>query len=152
MVWAFEPNRENFRCAQITALLNDLQNVTLVNAALSDRSGEATLVTSDRRGRAAGGGSRLAVEAPSGRSHETVTLLTIDEAVPADRHIGVLELDVEGHEEQALGGALRTIERCRPLLILEALPSQEWLDEHLPAYRVTRTVNGNRVLEATSGR
>ncbi len=150
MVWAFEPNRESFRCAQITALLNDLQNVTLVNAALSDRSGEATLVTGDRLGRAAGSSSWLRAEAPAGRSHETVALLTIDETVPGDRQVGVLGLDVEGHEEQALAGALQTIERCRPLLILETLPSQEWLAEHLPAYRVTRTVNVNKVLEATA--
>ena len=75
-------------------------------------------------------------------------LVTVDEAVPTDRHVGVLELDVEGHEQQALAGAMRTIERCRPLLILEDLPGEGWLEEHLPHYRVTSMVNSNKVLEA----
>ena len=118
LVWAFEPNRESFRCAQVTVLLNALHNVSLVNAALSDHCGEATLVTSDRHGVPAGGGSHLLSRPMDGRHNEAISLTTVDEAVPDDRHVGVLELDVEGHEQPALAGALRTIERCRPVLIL----------------------------------
>jgi FkbM family methyltransferase len=148
-VWAFEPNRTSYRCARITAELNGLENVTLTHAALSDAPGQASLATSDRHGVSYGGGSRLFSGSADGRLHETVPLLTVDEAVPADRHIGVLELDVEGHEQQALAGALRTIERCSPLLILEDLPAEGWLQEHLPHYRRTAMVNGNKVLEAS---
>jgi len=148
MVWAFEPNRESYRCAHITADLNDLRNVTLTHAALSDACGEAALAISDRHGVPSGGASRLISGCPDGRNHETVPLVTVDETVPSDRHVGALELDVEGHEQQALAGALLTIKRCRPLLILEKLPSQDWLQQHLPDYRVTGTVNGNKVLEA----
>lgn len=147
-VWAFEPNRASYRCAQITADLNGLQNVTLTHAALSDAPGEASLATGDPHGVAFGGGSRLFSGPPDGRRHETVPLVTVDEAIPSDRHIGVLELDVEGHEQQALAGAMRTIERCHPLLILEDLPAEDWLQEHLPRYHVTGMVNGNKVLEA----
>jgi FkbM family methyltransferase len=149
MVWAFEPNRESYRCARITAELNDLQNVSLTNAALSSAPGEAVLATGNRHGVSYGGGSRLITGGPDGRSHEVAQLVTVDEAVPEDRHVGVLQLDVEGHEEQALAGALLTIERCRPLLILESLPASEWLDAQLPGYIVTGRVNGNAVLEAT---
>jgi FkbM family methyltransferase len=148
MIWAFEPNRESYRCAHVTVDLNDLQNVTLTHAALSDMAGEAYLATTDRRGRAAGGASRLIAGAPDGHGHEITRLVTVDEAVPGDRHIGVLELDVEGHEEQALAGSLLTINRCRPLLILECLPPAGWLEQHLPGYQVTGLVNGNNVLEA----
>lgn len=148
MVWAFEPNRESYRCARITADLNDLQNITLTHAALSDARGEAALAISDRHGVPSGGASRLISGSPDRRRHELVPLITVDEAVPNDRHVGVLELDVEGHEQQALAGAILTIKRCRPLLILEGLPSQDWLEQHLPDYRVTNTVHGNKVLEA----
>jgi FkbM family methyltransferase len=148
-VWAFEPNRTSYRCASITAQLNGLYNVALTHAALSDAAGEASLATGDGRGVSYGGGSRLFSGPAEGRTHETVPLVTVDEAVPADRHVGVLELDVEGHEQQALAGAMRTIERCRPLLILEDLPAESWLADHLPQYRVTSIVNGNKVLEAS---
>jgi FkbM family methyltransferase len=149
IVWAFEPNRENYRCAHITAELNALENVTLTHAALSDTPGEAVLATSDRHGRPSGGGSRLISGAPDGRSHETVPVVTIDEAVPSDRQVGVLQLDVEGYEQQALLGAMLTIKRCRPLLILESLPARDWMEEHLPDYEAATDLPfGNKVLEA----
>lgn len=147
MVWAFEPNRESLRCARITAELNDLANVTLTHAALGDAPGEASLAVSDRRGRPFGGGSRLISDAPDGRGHEIVPVVTIDEAVPADRHVGVLQLDVEGHERQALLGAMRTIERCRPLLIVETLPPRDWMEEHLPAYETATDLAFAKVLK-----
>jgi FkbM family methyltransferase len=150
LVWAFEPNRENYRCARITTELNGLENVRLTHAALSDTPGEGSLITSDRHGRQSGGGSHLSSEAPEGRDHETVPVVTVDEAVPADRHVGVLQLDVEGHEQQALLGAMLTIERCRPLLILETVPAQDWMEAHLPAYnRSTVLAFGNTALEAS---
>ena len=61
-----------------------------------------------------------------------------------------MQLDVEGHEQQALLGAMLTIARCRPLLILETLPAEDWIEEHLPAYnRATALAFGNTVLEAS---
>lgn len=44
---------------------------------------------------------------------------------------------------------MRTIKRCRPLLILETLPAQEWIEEDLPEYgAATDLPFGNKVLEA----
>ena len=148
MVWAFEPNRESYRCAQITTALNDLRNVRLTHAALSEAAGEAVLAISNRRGLSYGGGSRLISGSSDGLGTETVPLVTIDEAVPSDRLVGLLQLDVEGHEQRALLGAMLTIQRCRPLIILESLPPQAWLSQHLGTYRVTGVVSGNTVLEA----
>jgi FkbM family methyltransferase len=149
IVWAFEPNRESYRCANITTELNDLQNVTLTHAALGNSPGEGSLAVSNRQGRPSGGGSRLISGAPDGRAHETVPVVTVDEVVPTDRHVGVVQLDVEGHEEHSLLGAMRTIERCRPLLILETLPAQDWMEAHLPAYGAAIDLPfGNKVLKA----
>lgn len=148
IVWAFEPNRENYRCAHITTELNALENVALSHAALSDAPGEASLITTDREGRQFGGGSRLISEAPNGRGHETVPVVTVDEAVPADRTVGIVQLDVEGHERQALLGAMLTIERCRPLLILETLPAEAWIEEYLPTYKRATALVHNTVLKA----
>jgi len=145
-VWAFEPNRESHRCAQITAELNDLANVHLVNAALSDASGACNLAVTNAAGVPSGGGSRLKPDPLDGEVVELVPLVTVDEVVPADRNVGVIELDVEGHEQQALLGALGVIARCRPVVIVEQAPAAGWLREHLPEYRVSDKVNGNSVL------
>lgn len=59
LVWGFEPNRESFRCAQITMLLNDLTNVVLTHAALDAQGGKALLATSYRGGAVSGGGSHI---------------------------------------------------------------------------------------------
>ncbi len=153
VVWAFEPSRENFRCAQITLLLNDISNVRLLNAALGDREGTEWLVTESDDGRALGGGSFLAgagIEGKRGRPTERVRTVRIDDVVEPDRRISAIQLDVEGTEEAALAGAMETVRRWRPLLVLETLPGREWLESHLVAlgYREVKQVDGNHVLKA----
>jgi FkbM family methyltransferase len=146
-VWAFEPSRESFRCAQITVLLNDLSNVSLTRAGLSDAPGKATLQITARDGRAAGGQSRI-VQGSPGQTEE-VNLVTVDQTV-ADRKVAVIQLDVEGHEQQALTGALETIARCRPVIVLEGLP-KAWIASELEplGYRTAGVVHGNTVLRAS---
>jgi len=50
-------------------------------------------------------------------------MTTIDNAVPEDAAIAVLHLDLEGSEALAIEGGARTIARCRPVLILETVPT-----------------------------
>jgi FkbM family methyltransferase len=154
LVWGFEPNRESYRCAQITTLLNDLPNVVLTHAALDARAGgTALLATSYRGGATSGGGSHIVrdPQRAGGRDTEEVDLVSIDEAVGPDRSVAVVQLDVEGHEQQALAGAMGTIARCRPLIVLERMPSEEWFAENLAplGYRRTGTVAVNAVLESS---
>ena len=148
-VWAFEPNRENYQCASITVLLNGLENVVLRHAGLDAASGTALLATSDRDGLPLGGGSHLV--SPSAQrvaSSEEVPLMSVDDAVPSDRRVGVIQLDVEGHEQAALAGAMQTIARCRPLIVLETVPAESWIEEQLAplGYRVVDAVDENTVL------
>ncbi|MGZ6898422.1 MAG: FkbM family methyltransferase [Acidimicrobiia bacterium] len=154
-VWAFEPNAENFRCAQITVLLNGLANVTLANAGLGAQSGVGTLRVADGSGVALGGGSRLVTGAPVGAGSGTqeTDIVSIDDVVPPDRTVGVIQLDVEGFEDEALRGARATITRDRPTLIIERTPSDEILDELLRplGYTVTRRVHMNTVLTCEPG-
>ena len=148
-VYAFEPNSENYRCAQITVLLNGLDNVVLAHAGLDARSGDGAIAIRSADGVALGGISHLVgpADAAPGTT-ESVALTSIDEIVPPDRRVGVVQLDVEGHEQAALEGALATITRCRPMLVLESPPEPGWFDRHLGGlhYRVTHKVCGNTVL------
>ena len=45
--------------------------------------------------------------------------------------IGGQSVDVERHEQEALAGALATIRRCRPAILVETVPETTWIDEHL---------------------
>lgn len=147
LVWAFEPNRENYECARITITLNGLENVVLSHAGLDQGKATALLATSDAKGRSLGGGSHLTTDPALGVNSEEVNLLAVDDVVSSERLVGVIQLDVEGHERDALAGAVRTIARCRPLIILET-PPESWIAEHLAplGYRVTGTVDANTVL------
>ncbi len=152
MIWAFEPNRENHRCAQITTQINGLENITLTHAGLGHRPEEVDLAVSDFDGKPLGGASRVIHEsdAPgtSNLTRERVQILTIDDIIPADRDVSVIHLDVEGCEQSALAGALKTIGRCRPIIIVETLPSDDWLADCLfpLGYEIRQRVHGNAIL------
>jgi len=150
LVWAFEPSREHHRCAQITIELNGLENVVLAHAGLSAQPASALLATADSKGLPLGGTSHVVVDPARVRWWDTeeVQLVTLDDAIDPDRRVATIHLDVEKHEQQALEGALELITRWRPLLVLETLPSQEWLDERLEplGYRSKGRVDLNYVL------
>jgi FkbM family methyltransferase len=153
IVWAFEPGDENHRCTQITVMLNGLENVVLTHAGLDAKGGSALLATSDREGLPLGGASRIITDRARARwwANEKVRLVAVDEVVGGDRRIAALQLDVEGHEQEALAGAMRTIERCHPLIVLETLPEEHWIEDNLVplGYRREGTVNRNFVLRCS---
>jgi FkbM family methyltransferase len=148
-IWAFEPNHENYRCSLITILINDLQNVNLVNAGLGEITGVGTLVTQDEKGKSLGELSYIQQHSgPKPLEALTVNIVAIDEVIPVDRKITVLHLDVEGYEQQALTGALATIRRNCPFLILETMPSEEWFIKNLKplGYRIDRVIQPHNTL------
>jgi FkbM family methyltransferase len=152
-VWAFEPNRENYRCAQITLLLNDINNVELRRAGLGATNQEMPLLTADADGLPRGGSSQIVSDqTPPAGQIEMVPMVCIDDAIGSDRQVSIIQLDVEGHEQQALSGALQTITRCLPVLIIEILAdstllSTDWFKKNiLPlGYRMTGMIHGNMV-------
>lgn len=128
-VLAFEPNPENYRCARITLEINDISNIVLTNAGLGNKRETLLVRTTDTQGRALGGASQII----AGKSVDPVgslpvQIVTIDDSVDPDRVVSIIQLDVEGYEKQALTGALKTIRRCLPIIILEVLPNSELLE------------------------
>jgi len=147
-IYAFEPNSENFACAKWTTLLNALSNVQLGHAALGDASTKRQMQTA-QRGLALGGMSRITdmPKEPTG-DYEDVITVRLDDVVPKSSDIGVLQLDVEGFEEPALKGALDTIARCRPILILETVPEAFIGSCIAPlGYRHAGSVCGNTIFQ-----
>lgn len=127
-VWAFEPNPENHACAHVTIALNGLAGVVLHHAALGAAAGRVALVTHDEQGIPLGGASH--VDAARDAGADGVAVVRLDDVIPADRPVDVIQLDVEGAEEQALCGALGLIGRWRPALLLER-PPEAWLERVL---------------------
>lgn len=58
-IWAFEPNPESYRCAQITILINNIKNTHLTNAGLGARNDISFIETVDDHGNELGGASRI---------------------------------------------------------------------------------------------
>ena len=125
-LWAFEPNPGNFAAAEQTVALNDLDNVTLTNAALSNRDDKILFRTRDETGRSLGGLSHFVEE--DGPGVEAVQAVMLDYVVPLTRPVSILQLDVEGHEKPALKGAYHIINRWQPILILEYMGQLPWLN------------------------
>jgi FkbM family methyltransferase len=117
-VLAFEPVSLNYACAVETILLNKLSNVTLLNLALSDQTTGLCMET-EQGGVPLGGGSRI-VPRQLHSGFEEVKATTLDALLEtATDRIGVIHLDVEGHEEAVIRGAMRTIAKDRPLIVVE---------------------------------
>lgn len=147
-LWAFEPNPRSLECARQTSLLNGLVNVSLEHAALSKRPGALRLRTRGLLGRALGGACRLVAEGDE--AAVPVPAVALDDVIPEDRSIGIVQLDLEGHEKPALLGARKTIQRNEPVLILEAFDDVAWLRQTFPGldYRHAGYLHRNAVFIA----
>src|SRR5690349_19013162 len=123
-VIAFEPHPGCF--ARLGSI--GVRNCTLVNLALSDHSGKTTLrVPVDGKelpalGTIEAGNTSLEASAREMRSYEIqVARLddVIDRYLAADEVIGFVKIDVEGHEYAVVEGATATIDRHRPVVMIE---------------------------------
>ena len=154
LIWAFEPNSENFQCATKTVELSHLANVRLFNSALGAQTETMLLKVRGTDGQASGGVSRLVHTTKPGAGYENVDVVAGDAVVPHNRAISVVQLDVEGFEERALSGLLATIRRCMPVLVLEKMPGEVWLAENiLPlGYALQGRVHANWIFASASTR
>jgi len=125
-VWAFEPVRENYRCAKITMMLNGgCSNVRMTNSGLGSREDAVLIQTGRTSGKGLGGCARI-MEIKEGCAHEMIRITTIDKVVPKDQNVSIMQLDVEGFEMEALQGGIETINASKPYLVLEAVVDKKY--------------------------
>lgn len=120
VILAFEPWPENY--ALLLANTYRLSRVRPYPYALSDRHGTVRLLEDANRG-------HVRVD-PAGR--QTAMAIRLDSLMLDD--VTLLKIDVEGHEPAVLRGAQRTIESCRPLVLIE-----DWTGHYgdlLPGYEL----------------
>jgi FkbM family methyltransferase len=107
-VYAFEPELTNFRCLVLNTM--ECDNVCTVRAALSHQAGTVGLDNQHTNN-----SGTFFVDGAGLIPQMTVDSLQLD-------HVDCLHFDMEGHEFWAIIGAVQTIKRCRPLIVVE------WLD------------------------
>jgi FkbM family methyltransferase len=147
-VWSFEPNDENFRCAQITCLINDLKNVFLFNAGLGETEKEAYLDCVNKQGHSRGGRSTIVEAVSDGKTYQKARVVSFDSVLPEGRQVSMIQLDLEGYELAALKGAINTIRRSKPVMILETVPSDPWFADNIRSlgYREVGTLHNRNTI------
>jgi FkbM family methyltransferase len=121
-VHCFEPSPANFGYLQQNVLRNGLTNTTLNQRAVSAQEGSLSFVAS----RDFGAGSFVADEttlAAKSHHHEIITVPceTLDHYVQRNDipRVDVIKIDVEGHELSVLAGARATLDRFKPMVVVE---------------------------------
>ncbi len=118
-VEAFEPQPDCVR--QLTAFAAREPRLRVHTLALSDAPGKATLsiplVRGRWRTRAATGLGSLTPPPGFALRDLAVELATLDSFAFDD--VGLIKIDVEGHEAAVLAGARQILQRCGPALIVE---------------------------------
>lgn len=113
-VYAFEPARDTFQCLERNVFENgDYDKVHLYNAAVSDSRSYVGIKRS---------WFRLSITSKVSGSGDVPTVPL--DALKLD-DLRFVKLDVEGFEYQALLGAAKTIQRCRPAVFMEVKPAEE---------------------------
>jgi FkbM family methyltransferase len=114
-VWTFEPNPLNFRCLKHNC---SGEGYHIFNNALGDSE---RMVSMDPPGEPDNVGMYTINETKG-----SVKMITLDSLnIPI---CNLLHLDLEGYESQAIKGALRLIERCNPVIIIERDSGREILE------------------------
>ena len=125
-VWAFEPLAENAHNLRRHIELNNLRNVTVVQAAVSDRTGVARFES---------GASNSVGHLGQGGDTEVPTV-SLDEYCVATgiESPDLIKFDIEGGESAALEGARRVISQGKATILL-ALHGREHERNCLPLLR-----------------
>ena len=135
-VYAFEPAPETAAELRANVELNSLDYVEVIEAAVSDSVGEATLAED-------GDNLRAQLSADGEVTVSTVALDALDLRPP-----DFIKIDVEGAERQALEGMRQTIDRRQPTILLEMHmegPVEKAVarfEEWLPGYSIRALESG----------
>ena len=92
-------------------------DVTVVAGAAWHTTGQTTLAVCRSNS-----GDHRAGTVITGRVELHVAAVRIDDVVPANASVSVIKLDTQATEHLALAGASETLDRCRPVLLVEFWP------------------------------
>jgi FkbM family methyltransferase len=149
VLYVAEPNPENYAATEWTVRINRLRNVKLFAGALGRAAATVDIIVKSEQGESLGGWSRVREQTMQIAPERLVQaqVQSIDHLC-GESEIGVIHLDVEGYETEALAGASEVIRRCRPMIIVETKPSDAWLQANLTSLgyvTAATSLHGNTV-------
>lgn len=121
-VAAFEPDPIAFKRLSRHIAMNKLQNVKLLNVAVSDHSGQKDLIIAEGLGSTL---SHFKYEDEPITSHTLtvrVPTVALDDLV-ADLTIkppSLIKIDIQGHGAKAIAGGIKTITNHRPIIVFSS--------------------------------
>ena len=115
-IWAFEPTCFVADCLTKSIAVNNLKNIELIRAGMSDHNGTATFFTTPN--------SELNSLHPENNSYgdqETIELVTLDWCAEKYnwKEIDFIKLDAEGEEVNIVSGGKKTLRALSPLIMFE---------------------------------
>lgn len=124
--YAIEANPITFKLLEANLELSRVTNTTLINIALSDRQGDATIYLPEN--------GNLGWATLDAAHHDlqlrriAVKSDTLDSVLATSNadvaNVKLIKIDVEGHELSVLKGAVETIKAAKPALLCELLSDQ----------------------------
>jgi len=125
-VEAFEADPRNAELFRKTLLRNSNAGVSLMELAISDHTGDTNFVVDNISGFTGSVASSAcyslaATTYGGGKEMIVVKCASIDELRKTRSKISLIKIDVEGHEEAVVRGALNTFVRDRPHVIIECI-------------------------------
>lgn len=131
-VFAFEPVEFSYQAMRKHLEIERCDHVYPIQTALFDRECRVQMKSPPKRSAST---AFYAQQSASGQRAIRIDIMNLEDC-------GLIKLDLEGAELRALYGAVRTIERCKPVLIVEVVPKQlqRYLDsaERLHAFMLKR--------------
>jgi FkbM family methyltransferase len=130
-IYSFEPITENYEYLLETIKLNNLKKVIPIQKGVGEEECIANFSS-------LGAASSCVAE----EGDEKIELISIDEFVKEhDLSIGLIKMDIEGYEFEAIKGAKNTIENFRPVLLIsiyhhpeELFGTKKFIQEIVPDY------------------
>lgn len=120
-VYAFEPDTESYGLMEKTIAMNKLNNIIPVGVALGDSNSKGELTCQ-------GLGSNLLDRqfGQEAKSDNSIKIVRLDDYVKQNNIVpGVIKTDLEGFEMHFLRGALGTIKKYRPIMVLSIYHSAD---------------------------
>jgi len=142
-VFAFEPLPQNFRQLERNIQINGFEHVEARNIALADQDGPAIFLVS--RSPTWGKLASVSGETAEQIGKIEVAVCRLDRVVQTDSlplpHL--IKIDVEGAEIEVLDGAMETIRKARPILLIELHGTNATIAQRLKAFNYYPAVVGS---------
>jgi FkbM family methyltransferase len=134
-VFSFEPNPRTYKVLNLNAEL--LDNITCLNFGLSDSARTAFLNINSGN---VGGSHLSADETLRSNTQQEIKLETLDGVAGIfGQRLGLVKIDVEGHELAVLKGGVALLARDKPVILFEQ-QVENFVDGQSPVYEYLKTI------------